>query len=148
MSWMTKLIRWLFLTKEIVAKTGEVHFRRYRLLETPWLRFYIHQILISDYDYHFHDHPWNFKSFLLRGSYREDCTYHPSHFATHSRQYDAGQTVTHDGRDSHKIALRTSEVWTFVVAWGRRREWGYRLSPTSWIGHQEYRQLKKEGKLR
>ena len=145
---MNWLIRTLLLVKEIIAKNGDIHFRRYRLLETPWLRFYIHHIRISDFEKHFHDHPWSFKSLLLKGSYWEDCTYDPLHTDVHSRRYKQGQIVSHDGRDTHQITLETPEVWTFVVAWGKRREWGYRLSPNRWIGHQEYRQLKNEGKLR
>lgn len=142
-----KFIRWLFLVKEIISKLGQVHFRRYRLLETPWLRIYIHQILISDYDAHFHDHPWHFESRILSGSYREDCTYHPKHSAIHSGLYEAGDTIRHDSRDAHRLTLQTPEVWTFVIAWGKRREWGYRLDPDTWMSHESYRTMKNEGKL-
>lgn len=147
MSWLTKLIRFLFLTKEIVAKNGDVHFRRYRLLALPWLRIYVHQILISDYDAHFHDHPWHFESRILSGSYREDCTIHPNHSVIWSHEYGAGDTIRHHAEDSHKLTLTSPEVWTFVITWGRPRYWGYQTE-AGWIGHQEYRQLKNEGKLR
>lgn len=145
--WM-KIIRALFLVKEIVAKNGELHFQRYRLLETPWLRIYIHKILVSDYDAHFHDHPWDFRSHILKGSYQEDCTYHPNHLAIHSGVYKAGDTITHDARDSHQLTLQTPVVWTLVVAWGRYRKWGYRIKHNIWMDHVNYRLLKNEGKLR
>lgn len=147
MSWLTRLIRYLFLVKEIVAKNGEVHFRRYRLLALPWLRIYIHQICISDYDAHFHDHPWHFETRILSGSYREDCTIHPDHKVVWSRLYEASDTVRHHAQDSHKLTLQTPEVWTFVITWGKPRYWGYQTE-AGWIGHEEYRKLKNEGKWR
>ena len=63
--WMKEVIRTFFLAKEIISKDGVVHFRRYRLLSTPWFNIYIHNILRSDEDAHFHDHPWGFFSFIL-----------------------------------------------------------------------------------
>lgn len=54
---MNSIIRKFFLVKEIISKEGEVHFRRYRLLATPWFNIYIHNIRRSDEDIHMHDHP-------------------------------------------------------------------------------------------
>lgn len=71
MKLLSKLINSLLLVKEIKSKQGEVHFRRYRLLQTPWFAIYIHHILISDQDKDMHDHPWNFTSVILEGAYRE-----------------------------------------------------------------------------
>jgi hypothetical protein len=142
----TWFIRTFFLVKEIVAKNGEVHFRRYRLFACPWLRIYIHQICISDYEAHFHDHPFNFKTRLLSGSYREDCSYHPDHKTIYSKPYKAGDTIKHHAQDAHKLTLTSPEVWTFVITWGRSRYWGYQTE-SGWIGHKEYRQLKNKGKL-
>lgn len=146
MNWFTRLFRWLFLVKEIVAKNGDIHFRRYRLFACPWLRIYLHKILISDYDAHFHDHPWHFESRILSGSYREDWTTHPDHTVNRTRWYEAGDTIRHDAQDSHRLTLSSPEVWTFVITWGKPRYWGYQTEH-GWIGHKEYRQLKNEGKL-
>jgi len=140
-----KLIRKLFLVKEIVSAFGNVHFRRYRLLQTPWFALYIHQILRSDEDNDSHDHPWGFTSVILSGSYEESVTY-PPHFDTveHHRYYQ-GDVVEHDGEDAHRLRLLSKEVWTLVVTSGRKREWGYQTKE-GWIGHKEYRQLKNERK--
>jgi hypothetical protein len=147
-SWWMKVIRFLFLIKEIVSKEGEVHFRRYRLPSPiPHVKFYIHHILISDYDDYFHDHPWHFRSRLLKGSYREQASYHPDHAYIYSREYHKGDVIKHHAQDAHKITLTSPDVWTFVVVWGIPRYWGYQTE-AGWIGHQEYRQLKNEGKFR
>lgn len=138
-------IRTFFLVKEIVAKNGELHFRRYRLLALPWLRIYVHQILVSDYDAHMHDHPWHFESRIMSGSYREDCSLYPDYDVVWSREYTAGDTIKHHAQDVHKLTLTSKEVWTFVITWGRPRVWGYQTEQ-GWIDHETYRKLKNEGK--
>jgi len=142
-----KFIRWLLLVKEIVSKEGRVHFRRYRLFACPWLRVYLHHILMSDMDKHKHDHPWHFCSLILRGAYKEIATYSPYHFAEHTLTYRAGSLILHQADDAHQITLLTPSVWSLVVAWGKSRDWGYRCSPSIWIPHQEYRRIKNEGEL-
>ncbi len=41
-----------FLVKEIKSKAGELHFRRWRLLQLPFFAIYIHGIYKSDEDLH------------------------------------------------------------------------------------------------
>lgn len=146
MSWFTKLIRALFLVKEIISKEGIVHFRRYRLLSTPWFNLYLHQILKSDEDRHFHDHPWSFRSYILRGSYEEQFRCPPDFNATHYRRYRRYDLVRHPAEDVHSLTLVTPEVWTLVLTSGRARVWGYQTEQ-GWIDFKTYRQLKNEGKL-
>lgn len=157
MSWISKLIRRLFLTKEIVSKEGKVHFRRYRLLETPWFNIYIHQILRSDEDRHFHDHPWHFTSHILKGSYYERWTEYPDHKYEFQSVWSSKpampglrprNVIKHHAQDTHSLTLLTPEVWTLVFTSGRERVWGYRLDDGSWIDFKSYRMLKNEGKLR
>jgi hypothetical protein len=143
---MNKLIRKLFLVKEIISKEGVIHFRRYRLLSTPWFNLYIHNILKSDEDRDFHDHPWSFKSLLLKGSYQENYTQEPSHFAVHFRKYESGDLVIHPATDAHSLHLLTPEVWTLVLTSGRERVWGYQTRK-GWIDFKTYRQMKNEGRL-
>lgn len=147
MNWFAKLIRKIFLVKEIVSREGFVHFRRYRLLQTPWFAIYIHQIARSDMDLDPHDHPWNFTSVILEGCYQEDSWYPPAFDKRHIRTYYSGDVIEHRAEDAHKLTLVSREVWTLVFTSGRDRYWGYR-TPIGWIGHKEYRQLKNEGKLR
>jgi hypothetical protein len=146
MSWWDKFIRKFFLVKEIVSKFGQVHFRRYRLLQTPWFAVYIHQILKSDEDADPHDHPWNFTSVILEGAYHEDSWYPPLFDKMQSRDCYSGDVIEHKGEDAHKLRLISKEVWTLVIVSGRTRYWGYQTK-AGWIGHQEYRQLKNRGML-
>ena len=139
MNWFTKLIRTLFLVKEIISKEGTVHFRRYRLLSTPWFNIYIHNILASDMDKDPHDHPWGFIVFMLWGSYQEDWLganedfrywNSPKGFGRSLRTdiRKIGSLFAHAAKDFHKITLLTPSVWTFVFASGRSRPgWGLSL---------------------
>lgn len=146
MSLWNKFIRKFFLVKEIVSRFGQVHFRRYRLIQTPWFAVYVHQILRSDEDLDPHDHPWNFTSVMLSGAYHEDSWYPPLFDKMQSNDYYAGDVIEHKAEDAHKLRLISKDVWTLVFVSGRSRYWGYQTK-AGWIGHEEYRQLKNEGKL-
>jgi hypothetical protein len=134
------LIKKLLLTREIISRTGVVHFRRYRLLETPILRFYIHQILESDKDGDLHDHPWNLISIILKGGYIErfwDKKRKRNQLVAHSSFDIFRRSAT----DFHCIDKILKPVWTFVIAYGKRREWGYQTE-IGWVDNKTYRQLK------
>lgn len=146
MNFLRNVFRKLFLVMEIVSKEGVVHFRRYRILSLPFFNIYIHHILKSDQDRHMHDHPWNFRSFLLKGSYREEVRYPPRFLVLHSYWHQAGDVIKHDRRDVHHIDLVTPSVWSLVITTGKEHDWGYHTSQ-GWIQHEEYRNLKREGKL-
>jgi hypothetical protein len=152
--YMREVIRTLFLVKEIVSKEGKIHFRRWRILATPWFNIYIHNILRSDEEAHPHDHPWNFLSFVLKGGYSEEWL----HFYE-DKAYQKGAPllksvrrpgtfVYHDAKDFHKLTLLKGSAWTLVFTFGKRRpSWGFQTEQ-GWLEHKAYRELKYEGKLR
>lgn len=143
MNLFTKMIRKIFLVKEIESQTGEVHFRRYRLLNTPWFEIYIHHIMKSDEDDDMHDHPFSFKSLILSGAYRELCKLYPNFDVLITNEYNVGDVISHCGEDIHKITLLTKEVWTLVIASKRYRMWGYRFNKDNhWIDFDTYRRIK------
>lgn len=146
MKWLRAIIRFFFLVKEIVSKEGQLHFQRFRLLQTPWFAVYLHHILLSDLEKHFHDHPWGFYSFILKGSYQERYTTQPSHLAMHWGKYKPGDCVYHPAEDAHSLTLLTPSVWTLVFVSGRERIWGYQTKE-GWIDFKTYRQRKREGNL-
>lgn len=154
MNWFNNFIRKYLLVKEIVSKEGVVHFRRYRLLSTPLLNIYVHNILASDEDDDPHDHPWGFVSFILKGAYLEE--WQAAHLEWMYRikrelvkdERTFGSLIIHEAKDFHKITLRTPSVWTLVFASGHDRpNWGYQTK-IGWVNFKEYRELKREGKLR
>jgi hypothetical protein len=158
MNWWTKLLRTLFLVKEIVSKEGVVHFRRYRLLSTPWFNLYVHNILRSDEDKDPHDHPFGFIALMFWGSYLEEwrCAKEDYRYWAPPKGFDnpleksvrsIGSLYYHAAKDFHRITLCSPSVWTLVLASGRKRPgWGYQTK-NGWVHFKEYRQLKNEGKF-
>ena len=149
MNWVNKIVRYLFLIKEIISRQGALHFQRYRVIETPWFNIYLHRISASDREKDPHDHPFSFWSFILSGSYREWFCLPPSFIAVHYGTYKAGDWVHHTAEDVHQLTILTPVVWTLVFTSGRNRYWGYRLVnqfDKAWVGHKEYRQIKNEGR--
>jgi hypothetical protein len=136
----------LLLVKEILSKEGKVHFRRFRLAETPWFNLYLHEIRRSDEDRHMHDHPWHFKSLILWGKYMERTSLYPKFDSLVFEQFQPGDVVHHHASDVHKITLKSPVVWTLVLTSGRKRMWGYRTAK-GWIDFKTYRQLKRDGQL-
>jgi hypothetical protein len=153
------IIRKLFLVKEIISKAGQVHFRRYRLLETRWFSIYVHNILHSDEDKDPHDHPFSFLALMLWGSYLEEWLgayedvyyWAPPKGSGHELRRSVrsiGSIYYHPAKDFHKITLLKPSVWTLVFAGPRTRNgWGYQTK-NGWINFKDYRQLKNEGKLK
>jgi hypothetical protein len=129
------------LIKEIRSKEGKLHFRRWELLKTKWFSIWIHGIYESDQDLHLHNHPWDFKSIVLKGSYIEL-----------TEKGFVWQTPlkfnSRNGENFHKIyKLLTPVVYTLFFVTPTKREWGYEVNG-EFITHEKYRELKKQGKLK
>ena len=120
--------------KHILSPNGEhVYMRRYWLFnpydeETrqtkhrwcPW-SIRIHQICRPDHDPHLHDHPWDFRTFILAGSYVED-----RESGTFRR--GAGDTVKLKHGEFHRIAWVSGYgAWTLFVTSRYRGTWGFKV---------------------
>lgn len=110
--------------REIRDEDGNVHFRRWRIVETPLFNLYIHQILRNDKTPP-HNHPWWFLSFVLWGGYREYLETHRNGNSSYwykdrrwlSLHYMAKTTY-------HKFKL-FQPTWTIVLTGSRHSdEWG------------------------
>ena len=147
------------LIKEIKSKSGKIHFRRWELLKTPWFSIWIHGIYAADDDLHQHNHPWDFCSLILKGTYIEQTTERQNfdnskgEYRVDFRDYTVNNKMSpgtfskRDGAKYHKIKeLKTPAVYTLFIASPVKREWGYNVDG-KFIQHEEYRKLKREGKI-
>lgn len=122
-------------------------------------RLVLHQFHRSDNDRHYHDHPWNFISFILKGSYIEHYPIEqlrtdipPSDMQQAHRRWDIikrPKTWKHwvelPLKEIKSEWLRTQidqfqyfeECWTLVLLYGKRRDWGFHTEK-GWIKHDEY----------
>ena len=86
----------------------------------PWLpSIRIHHILREDYAQHMHDHPWNARTFILRGWYLE-------HRADGYRYRKTGDTADLRFGEYHNIKqVSPGGVWTLFVIGSYGGQWGF-----------------------
>lgn len=80
---------------------------------------YLHRIWRSDNERHIHDHPWNFVSIILSGSYTE-------HTMFNHNWYGAGSILLRPAEWQHRLVLERP-VWTLVIVMNKRRSWGFNV---------------------
>lgn len=128
------------LIKEIKSKTGDVHFKRWQILKTPFGSIWLHAIYKADTDKHLHNHPWDFTSVVLKGSYIEQTP------LGNKRQHP-GKINVRNGADYHKILeMESPVVYTLFFTTKPKREWGYRVVG-EFIDHLTYREMKNKGEI-
>lgn len=97
--------------------------------KTPWLfAIRIHHIMRPDADRAIHDHPFNFRSFILKGWYWEEDV------MGHMRRYKEGDTYRTAAERFHRITeVPPDGVWTLVICWPKRQRWGF----LKWVSSEE-----------
>lgn len=91
----------------------------------------LHRILRADQDRHLHDHPWNARTFILRGWYRElrqvkVKTSAGMYTTTVRRLREPGHTGALRFGEYHRITqVSPGGVWTLFITWRHRGTWGF-----------------------
>jgi hypothetical protein len=91
----------------------------------------IHHILRADHARDPHNHPWSFRTIILRGWYieRRDDRYH---FRTN------GETARLNADGFHHIAdVGSGGVWTLFISWRWQHTWGFR-TPEGFVPWRDY----------
>lgn len=128
------------LVREIRSRQGELHFKRWSLLWTPWFHICLHYIAMPDFDEHMHDHPWNFCSVILAGGYHEVFT---DGRTTEWKRRLPFSMAYRKAEWFHKIEKLIAPTYTLVFMGMRRREWGY-LRDGVWVDNDTYRKEKND----
>ena len=135
------------LVKEIRSKTGELHFKRWQLLSTPWLSLYIHYITKADEDTHSHNHPWSLRTLILSGGYLVRTEKPTNDIISKSiivYKYKSWFSYTYiDRSEYHKVINVDEPTWTLALVGKKYDDWGYLVGGTH-VGHVEYRKYKHE----
>lgn len=106
--------------EELSCITGTYLQRWY--IETPFFSIRLHHWLHSDDDRHLHDHPWNFITIILKGSYTDVS--------------ENGKELMHIGKIAYRSATHKHYVkidkdcWTILFTGPKIRKWGF------WIGER------------
>ena len=110
---------------------------RWTLLSTRWFKVYLHHFVGDDWSRDPHDHPKNFISIGLWGSYIEEI------YNQHGQQYSeihwrAPWLRRFPARHIHRIRSReTGGAWTIVIVGRRTRNWGFWLRGV-WVDWSAY----------
>lgn len=134
---LAALLPWSFRVKKITDCNGSLYMTRTIIME--WAngsRLMVNRFHTSDHDRDLHDHPWNFRTFILSGGYFE-------HTAAGARWYRPGRTLQRPAQWRHRVQLSVDEngkevpATTLVFTGPTIREWGYYtkagwVSPTDW----------------
>lgn len=123
-----------------------------RLRKRWWTRVFvpgfaarIHHILRSDGDRHFHDHPWNFLTIILKGGYWEiKPVFDKSNLLTGETRvwHPAGSIRFVRAKTWHRLELPPGQTaWTLFITFGYRQKWGFLIDPKYKMHYQEYLDL-------
>jgi len=105
------------------------YMRRYHLEFGGERAVRLHHILASDPGVLLHDHPWDYVTMLLDGSYTE--------ITPGGRvRYDAPCVLTRRAEQLHRLEL-DAPVWTYFVTGRVRRKWGF-ATPRGWVPHDRH----------
>lgn len=135
---MERLKRFWQRFRYVVKVNGNPYLIRYRLWKSKRLGIYLHHILLSDSDRNLHDHPFDFTTRILWGSYIEHQPYQAP------RRCRMGTKLVHIATDLHSIELPKSgrTVWTLFIRGPKYREWGFQ-TPAGWVHEKEYHEKEK-----
>lgn len=119
----------LFPRRDIVTD-GDLYLRRWFLTPRSWpWRIFIHHIMRSDRDRHLHDHPWDFSTLIVNGSYLE-------HLPHGTRIARPGMILHNKAEHTHRIELQRP-MWTVLFVGRPRRVWGFHTE-AGWVDYRTY----------
>lgn len=125
-----RLLPWKSIEDACEPESGPLMIR-YMLLRTPWFSLYLHHFLRSDHDRHFHDHPWNFLTFILSRGYWENV---PAGRFWRRRFSLLWRPATWQ----HWVEVEPGRtVWTLFFCTAKSREWGF-ITEKGWIDWVTY----------
>lgn len=94
--------------------------------ETPWFSIRLHHWLAADDDRAFHDHPWSFTTFVLKGGYTD--------MTPAGSEYLRAPVVRHrEAEHRHTVFPDMGGAWTIVVTGPKVRTWGFWAGGTKFI---------------
>lgn len=104
-----------------------------RKVKHHWLPFSVrvHHICQPDRDAHLHDHPWDARTIILRGGYRE---------LREDGVYDRckGDTASINFGEYHQVTgVSDGGVWTLFITWGYKGTWGFKVNGKK-VPYREY----------
>ena len=108
---------------------GDYHLDRWHVLEERSRNVRIHCVRSSDPD-DLHDHPWDYVSTLLAGSYVEVTE-------RGAVRYSSPCTLVRTAEHAHRLEVPDGPCWTLLVTGPVRRRWGFHTAD-GWVHWRDY----------
>jgi hypothetical protein len=119
--WGEGFLCWALPHRDI--KVDDVlYLRRFYLTPRSWRwRVFLHHIARPDPDRAVHDHPWPFRTLVLRGWYEELVPGFKRVLVIHKVRWGGRRPATYQ----HRVWKVAPSTWTLVLAGKARRVWGF-----------------------
>lgn len=162
------LMNWCIRKNRILKITGtggpeDVYLIRYYVFRSRFFNIFIHQFLRSDRD-DLHDHPWDFVTYLVRGSYTEKKwddktqsiteTFRLNWFPSYLKnRIKLNTLVFRHAEDQHMVMVdqdlkekdKAQAPLTICVTGRTRREWGFIKDELIKVGEFSYAKVTVNG---
>ena len=134
--------RWGLFHRFVIGDGKTTYLDRLSLITTPWFSIKLHRIYRPDQQRDLHDHPWDFVSFPLWGSYIEDVPHKCGGRCWQCLMGTDGRLIRwfnfKRAEDRHSIRwVSRTPVWTLVFCGPRRRQWGF-YTKQGWVSWDKY----------
>lgn len=141
-NWFTRLISGS--PHFVIGGTERPYMLRWYLIpRNRLLNIYLHKFLRDDDDRALHDHPWNFLSIMLWGSYLE---IRPNGEGLRSRSRGWLSMAYRRATDRHRVILDNGPCWTVVITGPRIRDWGFHC-PQGFVPWRDFVASSDEGNI-
>lgn len=132
--------RWDIGSRFVIGRPGNPMLERIRLLQTPWFGLYLHRIHREDLDHVPHDHPWHFRSLVLRGGYTELFSPYPHihpDIDRHLRTWRRWSRHRFTKDQAHRIVFVEPRTLTLVLVGRKHGSWGFFDTTGGWTDYRD-----------
>jgi len=150
MSYLQRLVNWLFRFEDLSPLQDRSYLLRWTLLSVPFSngrKVYLHKGLASDWSREPHDHPKTFISIGLRGEYIEEryMVLNPkagawtrSLYKFREVHYKAPWVRAFDTSTIHRLRAVGGPFWTLCLTGSKTNDWGFYESDGTRVPFIEY----------
>ena len=136
-----------WLERERIIIQGELYIDRFWIFRCDLFGLMVHHILRSDQDRELHDHPWDFWSLIIKGSYDEITLKEWTSDELESCRYTWWSLLRRKAKHAHRLELAPfKDTWSLILTFKWRRAWGF-YTKNGWVHHRiyEFERMIEEG---
>lgn len=98
----------------------------------------VHHWLRSDDKRHMHNHPWNFVTIVLKGSYTDVSKAARPDYPDIRETLTAGCIKFRRATHAHYVDVPASGAWTLLITGRKKQNWGFRIKDNQFFRPLRY----------